>query len=172
MGINLDVAPSTGFDGNLLILAANSTDVDGYPTELPGVDDLAGADWVDVTYSFTADGWTEGASEETVTDDRLTLASVLAQPGKVTESLTVKYVFTNTTADIADPLFVKGDNIIFAVRRAVPHSQAIATGDKFDFLEVKCGVKQNDAPAANANFTRTQVMYPQSPSVRDHAIAA
>ncbi|MGW8430936.1 phage tail tube protein [Curtobacterium citreum] len=170
MGINTTVQPSVGMDSNLLILCGLASNM---PTDFTAtkISDLSKATVVDVTYALTSDGFKEGVKEDTVTDDRLSLLGVLAQPGRVTEDLTVRYVFGSAN-DVADPLLVPGANVVFAVRRAVPHNQALAAGDKFDYFPVKCGQKQNDAYAANAKFTRTQAMYPQALASRNVPLLA
>ncbi|QKS17316.1 hypothetical protein HUN59_14835 [Curtobacterium sp. Csp2] len=170
MGINTTVQPSVGMDSNLLILCALASNLPADFTTVK-VSDLSNAKAVDVTYALTSDGFKEGVKEDTVTDTRLALAGVLAQPGQVTEDLTVRYVFGSAN-DVADPLLTPGANVVYAVRRAVPHNQALAAGDKFDYFPVKCGQKQNDPYAANAKFTRTQVMYPQAIASRNVPLLA
>lgn len=169
MGISLTTPGAVGTDGNLLILAAPKTAFANYPKVI--VTDLSAAATKDITYSLTTSGFNNGISEESVTDERLTLAAVLAQPGRVTETLELQYVY-GTAGDVCDPLFVKGLDFVFAVRRAVPHDQPIAAGDKFDFLVAKSGVKRPDPEAANAKFTKTQAFYPQAASQRDVVITA
>jgi hypothetical protein len=169
MGINTEVPDAVVTDGNLLILAAPKTAFATYPNVK--VADLSAAAAKDITYSLTTTGFNNTITQESISDERLTLASVLAQPGRVTETLELQYVYGGD-ADVADALFVKDETYVFAVRRAVPHEQAITAGDKFDFLVAKAGVKRPDQETANANFTKTQGFYPQAASQRDVVLSA
>jgi len=169
MGISRTVPGSVGTDGNLLILATPLSALPNYPeVTLPELESDAAKD---VTYSLTTTGFNNGITEESVTDERLTLAAVLAQPGRVTETLELQYVY-GTLADVADKLFKRGEDYVISVRRAIAHNEALAAAQLFDHLVVKAGVKRPDPETANGKFTKTQGFYPQDESQRDVPLAA
>lgn len=175
MGINTtSVSTSVLADGNLTVLAAPASVLAAGKklTDLKTTD-LAAATFVDCTYDFTAgSGWADGRTQETVSDDRLTAPTVFTKPGKVTDTLTAQYVYGSTDC-VADPLLVEGAYIVFAVRWAVPHDQAISATDKWDLWYVQAGVKAKDQPAANGVFTKTQSFFIQKFRVqRDVTLSA
>jgi hypothetical protein len=178
MAINTEgQSASVATDDNLLVMIAPASilGTGGTSKKLSGIklSDLSSATFVDVTYDLTAgSGWAESTSQETIADDRLTLAQVFSQPGKVTNGLTVQYVYGSDSC-VADPLLVQDEDYVAAVRWAVPHDQALAQTDEFDFWYIRAGVKQRDQAAANAVFTKTQVLFPQKFKVlRDQVPAA
>lgn len=172
MAINVSSQPrSIATDDNLLIMCAPLSAVTSWP-DAPTVSELAAASFVDVTYSLTAgSGWAEATNEDDITDERLTLSEVFSKGGRTTNTLSLQYVY-GTEDDVADPLFVERELLVFAVRFAVEHDEPIAAGQKFDFWLVEAGRKQRDQAAANAVFTKTQAMRPQAKVKRDVAITA
>ncbi len=79
--------------------------------------------------------------EDTVTDTRLALAGVLAQPGQVTEDLTVRYVFGSAN-DVADPLLTPARTSSTPSDEPSRTTRPSPHGDKFDYFPVKCGQKR------------------------------
>jgi hypothetical protein len=161
-------------DGNLLVMAAPASVLAAGKklTDLKTTD-LSAATFIDITYDLTAgSGWADTRPQESVTDDRLTARSVFAKPGKITDALTVQFVYGSADC-VADPLLVEGAYFVYAVRWATPHDQAISATDKWDIWYVQAGAKQKDQPAANSVFTKTQVMFPQKFQVaRDVVLSA
>lgn len=159
---------SIGTEGNLLVMFAPASILTGNKTLADlTVTDLNSAAFVDVTYDLTAgSGWAETTSQETISDDRLTATETFAQPGKVTNGLTVQYVYGDESAK-ADDTLVEDEKLVAAVRWAVDHDADITSTSKFDFWLVKAGKKQRDQAAANSVFTKTQVLYPLAKVERD-----
>jgi hypothetical protein len=175
MGINTtSVSTSVLADGNLTVLGAPASVLAAGKklTDLK-VSDLTAQTFLDLTYDFTAgSGWADGRTQESVNDDRLTAPTVFTKPGKITDTLTSQYVYGGED-NVADPLLVEGAFVVFAVRWAVPHDQAISADDKWDLWYVQCGVKAKDQPAANGVFTKTQSFFIQKFRVqRDVKLAA
>lgn len=164
---------SIGTEGNLLVMAAPaSTLTAGKTLKDITLAQLNAAAFVDVTYDLTAgSGWAEATSQEDITDDRLTATQTFARGGKESNTLTVQYVYGDTT-NVADPLLVKGQKYIFAVRWATDHDADITSSSKFDFWLVEAGVEQRDQAAANSVFTKTQALRPLAPVLRDQTPAA
>lgn len=159
---------SVGTEGNLLVMFAPASILTGNKSLKDiTVTDLNSAQFVDTTYDLTAgSGWAETTSQETISDDRLTATETFAQPGKVTNGLTVQYVYGDATAK-ADATLVEDEKLIAAVRWATDHDEPITASSKFDFWLVKAGKKQRDQAAANSVFTKTQVLYPLAKVERD-----
>jgi hypothetical protein len=159
---------SVGTEGNLLVMFAPASILTaGKSLTDITVTQLNSASFVDVTYDLTAgSGWAETTSQETISDDRLTATETFAQPGKVTNGLTVQYVYGDESAK-ADDTLVEDENLIAAVRWATDHEDPITASSKFDFWYVKAGKKQRDQAAANSVFTKTQVLYPLQKVQRD-----
>lgn len=159
---------SVGTEGNLLVMFAPASILTSGKTLTDiTVTQLNSPTFVDVTYDLTAgSGWAETTSQETISDDRLTATETFAQPGKVTNGLTVQYVYGDDTAK-ADDTLVEDETLIAAVRWATDHDEAITATSKFDFWYVKAGKKQRDQAAANSVFTKTQVLYPLQKVQRD-----
>jgi len=154
-------------DGTLLLLAAPRSSFATWP---PTAAQLNAATTKDITYSLTSDGWNHAKTQETTTDDRLTLREILAKPGRVTHAVGIKY-FYGSEEDVADPLFIEGEEIVICPRYAVPYEQETAAGDKFDFLVLECGTKRRDAPAANGRWTKSQDLHPRSKVLEDVVIS-
>lgn len=161
-------------DDNLLVMIAPASVLTaGKTPESLTKTELDADTFVDVTYDLTAgSGWAESTSQESISDDRLTLAQVFSKPGKITNALTVQYVYGDESC-VADPLLVEGEQFVAAVRWAIPHDQDISATDKFDYWYIEAGAKQRDQPAANSVFTKTQALHPQKFKVaRDVTVAA
>lgn len=159
---------SVGTEGNLLVMAAPASILTpGKALTDITATQLNSASFVDITYDLTAgSGWAEATSQETISDDRLTATETFAQPGKSTSTLTVQYVYGDDSAK-ADDTLVEDEKLVFAVRWATDHDEAITGTSKFDFWLVKAGKKQRDQAAANSVFTKTQVLFPLAKVERD-----
>lgn len=146
------VAPSTQTDGRYKIAyvptAGNAL----------SVAILTGGTAKALTYSFTPDGFNLAKTQATVNDPRLTLVQILSRPGKVTESLELKYV-ASTDADSADAILVAGLEGKFVVRRGIDNATAWTVGQKVQVITFALGVKRNDPPAENGVDTISQTAF-------------
>lgn len=159
---------SVGTEGNLLVMFAPASVLTaGKSLKDVTLTQLNSAAFIDVTYDLTAgSGWAEATSQEDITDDRLTATQSFSRGGKESNTLAVQYVYGDTTS-VADPLLVKGQTYIAAVRWATAHDADITSTTKFDLWLVEAGVKQRDQAAANSVFTKTQSLRPLAPVLRD-----
>jgi hypothetical protein len=159
---------SVATEGNLLVMFAPASIL----TAGKGLADITltqlnSASFVDVTYDLTAgSGWAEATSQEDITDDRLTATQTFSRGGKESNTLTTQYVYGDPS-NVADPLFVKGEKYIAAVRWTTDHDDDITATSKFDLWYLEAGVKQRDAAAANSVFTKTQAFRPLAKVLRD-----
>lgn len=157
-------------DGNVLVLAAPaSTFTDLTAVTAVQVNSTAVKD---ITYDLTASGLNWATTQDSVNNDRFTLPVSLTGPGIKHYTLSLQYVYgADATADVADSLFVEGTDYVVAIRWAVPHDQTPAAADKFDFISVKAGHAGKDAPAANANLSKTRNFFVNQVPREDQAIS-
>lgn len=132
--------------------------------------DIASAG-IDLTYSFTADGFNYSLTQATVEDKRLTLDQDLSRPGRKAETLEVKYVDT-TAADSADDILVEGVTGFLVVRRGKANASDIAAADVVDVITFTAGAKRPDAPVENGVDTVSQTLFITAPTQRDVAVVA
>jgi hypothetical protein len=128
----------------------------------------------DLTYYFTADGWTPGGDQATVTDDRLTADQTFEQPGKETNSLDTVYV-TNPESpedDVAALSLPKGTKGFLAVRKALPHDEPAEAGQKVTLHPFTAGVQRDLPPEANGVFKIGQKQFITNEVRRNVAILA
>lgn len=132
---------------------------------------LNGASAKDVTYNFTADGFTYGVTQTEVADGRLTLVQSLTRPGKTAETLSVKYVDSVDPASLA-VTFTPGLTGFLVIRRGVQNGTAYAVGQIVDVLTFQLGVQAPDAPAENGIDTINQGVYLVSATQRKVLVVA
>lgn len=109
---------------------------------------LKGANAKNLTYSFTPDGFNLSRSQATVNDPRLTLLQILSRPGKVTETLALKYV-DSEDPDSAAVLLTDGLEGQFVIRRGVDNATDWAVGQKVYVVTFVLGIERPDAPTEN-----------------------
>lgn len=154
---------SVSTDGHFLLLwvpYAEGTD----PTKL---ETLASAERI--TYSLTPSGFNRTITEETVNDERLTLAQVLQKAGRVTNDLEVQYVF-GSEDDVAAKIFVRGAKGWLVARYAIPNEEPLAASQKADVIRIEAGIPRKDAPTTNGVWTKTQKLFVRD--VRDDVALA
>lgn len=123
-----------------------------------------------LTYSFTPSGFNRAITEETINDERLTLAQVLQKAGRSTETVEVQYVF-GAGDDVAYPLLKEKVRGQLVVRYATPNETDAAAGQLVDIIHIECGKQRRDAPSANGVFTVTQNLLCYKPTQTDVALA-
>lgn len=124
-----------------------------------------------LTYGFTPDGFNWSTTQATVEDKRLTLVQDLSRPGKITETLEVKYV-ASADSGSADAVLVAGLEGQLNVRRGVDNATTATIGQKADVITFVAGAKRPDAPVENGVDTISQTLYITSPTVRGGTLVA
>lgn len=126
---------------------------------------------INVTYSFTPDGFAWDTTQATVEDKRLTLVQDLSRPGKVSETLNLKYV---DSADVASAaaLFPAGTEGKFVVRRGIDNAVAWTAAQKVDVISFIAGAQRPDAPTENGLDTISQQAFITAPTVRKGVLVA
>lgn len=110
---------------------------------------LKGTKAKNLTYSFTPDGFQLARTQATVNDPRLTLVQILSRPGKVTETLALKYV-ESLDVDSADQILKDGLEGQFVIRRGVENETDWTVGQKVDIISFVLGIRRPDAPTENS----------------------
>lgn len=119
---------------------------------------LKGATSKNLTYSFTPDGFNLTRTQATVNDPRLTLIQILSRPGKVTETLELKYV-ASSDADSADVVLTDGLEGQFVIRRGTDNVTDWTAAQKVDVITFMLGVRRPDAPVENGVDTVSRTAY-------------
>ncbi len=119
---------------------------------------LAGATAKSITYSLTPAGFNRTTTEETVSDERLSLRQMLERAGTVGEALEVQYIFGDA-ADVASAALAAGVSGTIVARYAVPNATEPAAGQKTDQIPITCGKQRKDQPTRNGVFTKTQKLF-------------
>jgi hypothetical protein len=153
-------------DGNGLVLFVPAIAVPTAPT----VAELTATGVKKLTYSIAGGGYTHNITVNKVKVNRLTLKQELQYDGIVTDDLSIKYAYNNTISDVARLALTEGITGFIVERWAVPNGQAIATADIVDVIPIKASISAKDAPAANAELTRTQALNVTGPVARDVAV--
>lgn len=162
------VPAGTVADGNGLVLFVPTIAVPSAPT----VAELTATGVKFLTYSIVGGGYTHTITVNKVKIDRFTLAQELQKDGIVTDELSIKYVYDNTADDVVRLALPTGQVGFIVERFAVPNGQAIAAADIVDVIPIKASIPAKDAPAANAELTRTQALNVTGIVQRDVAVAA
>lgn len=119
---------------------------------------LKGVTSKNLTYSFTPAGFQLARTQAAVNDPRLTLVQILSRPGKVTETLELKYV-ASSDADSADVVLTDGLEGQFVIRRGVDNATDWAIAQKVDVITFALGVRRPDAPTENGVDTVSRTAY-------------
>lgn len=132
---------------------------------------VSGTGSVNMTYSFTPDGFNYAVTQATVEDKRLTLTQDLSRPGKTTETLENKYV-ESTDVKSAASVLTQNTSGYFIVRRGVDNADDWAVGDVVDVITFIAGYQRPDAPTENGLDTITQSQFITAPTQRKVALVA
>jgi len=108
-----------------------------------------------LTYDFTADGFNFAGSQDTVDDDRLTLAQPLQSLDVNKVTLDLKYVQSADTHS-AQEVLVSGTSGYFVVRQNVPDTNVIAADDLVRVIPVTLGVQNSGPIDGNGKSTIAQ----------------
>lgn len=132
-------------------------------TANPTVAEVTAGAAVDLSCYLTADGFTSGADEAVITDDRLCSTQTYEKPGRYTDTLTLRYVYRAQDAAGTDnkafhTLAHLGTGYI-VVRWGQDFEDALVATDVVDVYPVQHGIQVKDAPEANGVLTITQRMF-------------
>lgn len=127
----------------------------------------------DLSCYLTSDGWNPGTDEATVTDSRLCSKQDFEQPGRVTESLEIGYVFNtqDNDEDVARQTLERGTVGYLAVRWGYDYDQPWATGQEYDLYPIKTGVQRKQPPEQNSVLKMMQKCFITGEVKRDSVLA-
>lgn len=162
--------PGTGADGNVKVVFVPAI----ADTSAPTVTELTATGAVDVSCYLTADGWTPGLDEQTVTDERLCSTATYEQPGRSQRSLDIKYVENpgDDTNNKAATSLTKGTKGFFVVRRGPEQSTEFAEDDVVDVWPVTMGAQAKQPPEANSVLQIAQKAFVTGEVQQDVTVAA
>lgn len=103
---------------------------------------------INMTYSFTPDGFDHGTTQATVEDKRYTLPQDLSRPGKETDTLTNKYV-DSTDPKSAAVLLPKDTAGWFVRRKGISNEVDWADGQTVTVIPFIAGTQREAAPTEN-----------------------
>jgi hypothetical protein len=115
-----------------------------------------------------------GTDEATVTDSRLCSKQDFEQPGKVTESLEVTYVFNTIVPDddVARTTLKQGVIGFLVLRWGLDVDDEWAVGQEVDYYPIRAGVQRKMAPEANSVHKIGQKTFVRGEVERDLKLAA
>lgn len=124
---------------------------------------------VELSCYLTSDGWNPTTEEAEVVDSRLCSKQDFAQPGRVTESLDIKYVFnTVTIEDLARTTLARGVVGFITVRWGLDADLPYAaTTQKVDVYPIKTGVQKKMPPEQNSVHRIDQKVFITGNVLRD-----
>ena len=113
---------------------------------------LNGVTSVDLSCYLTQDGFDPSTEEATVVDSRLCSKQDFEQPGRVTESLMLMYVFNtiDEDEDEARQTLQRGTAGNLVVRWGLDFDTTYAIGQEVDNYPIKAGVQRKQKPEQNS----------------------
>lgn len=129
---------------------------------------------LDISCYLTGDGWQPGTDEAVVTDERACSRQTYEQPGRFTDSLSVRYVH-NPKSPADNEMFLalpQGATGFVGARWGQAFEDDIAAADIVDVYPVKAGVPVKQFNGANSMQTIMQRLFVTGPVQRDVLVAA
>jgi hypothetical protein len=141
----------------------------------PTLTEVTAGTALDLSCFLTADGLTPGGDEQVITDERLCSKQTFEQPGRHTDTLSLKYVYDQQAAPSA------ADNEAFETlkhltegyiveRWGLDYDTDFAVGQIVDVKPVTCGKQMKLPPEANSKHKIDQRMFIRNTVHRDVAI--
>jgi hypothetical protein len=124
-----------------------------------------------LTYSIEAGGYIHTVTINQIKTSRLTLPQVIQSDGTIEDALSIKYAYTNTAGDVVRLILPTGQAGYIVERWALANATTWVVADMVDVIPIKASVALKDAPVANQELTRTQVLNVTAPVMRDVALA-
>jgi len=158
-----DVPESMPSDGTLKV-----TFVSAYAGTAAGL--TAGTD---LSCYLTSDGFDPSTDEATVVDSRLCSKQDFEQPGRVSESLEIAYVF-NTIDDDEDEArqtLQRGTKGFLAVRWGLDYDDAYAASQEVDVYPITAGVQRKQKPEQNSVLKIMQKTFITAEVQRDDVLS-
>lgn len=127
----------------------------------------------DLSCYLTADGWNPTTDEQVTTDSRLCTKQEFEQPGRVTESLEIQYVFNiDEDEDEARQTLSQGVTGYLGARWGKDVDDDVIAADDLDIYPIKAGIQRKQPPEANSVLRIAQKAFITGPVRRDVAVIA
>ena len=134
---------------------------------------LEGATAQDLSCYLTADGWAPGTDEAVVTDSRLCTKQEFEQPGRVTETLEITYVWnTDVEEDEARQTLKRGTVGYLVTRWGIDYQDAYTATQEVDVYPIKTGIARKQPPEANTVHKIMQKAFVTGEVLRDQKLVA
>jgi len=118
------------------------------------------AEWDDatpITYQLTTSGYTHTVTAERLTTGRFSLANALQKEGKITDEISITYVYENDLSDPISTTLDKGVTGFILERWGIENGLAGAAGQTVDVIPVEAGIGAKLAPGdSDPELTRTK----------------
>ncbi len=132
-------------------------------TTAPTATQLTAVGTVDLSCYLTADGFSPGTDEQSITDDRLCSTQTYEQPGRYSDSLEIMYVFRAQDPSAADnkaySTLARGVAGFVVVRWGLDYSTAIIAAQRVDVMPATCGIQKKQPPEANSVLKISQKIF-------------
>lgn len=151
--------PAVDQSGNLTIWAIPGRTIS---QTLPSVALIGGVTAFRITYSFTPSGWALSATQEKLTDERLTAPAVREALGKTTPALADLVYVDSTAAGSAAVVLAAGGEFQFIERRNVSQTTLALAAQKVRVINVNLGKQLPGPTDGTGKFTLTQAVAVES----------
>lgn len=149
------VGPGRASDGRSLVLAApRSLNVN---LDAPELAKLQGQDVLDITYLLFGDGFAHETTVNKFQTTRYTLAQILENEGTVQDTITLRYPYLGTDADVLRTKFTQGSEWDIFERLVTPNETGLADGQLLSIAaSVRCGLQREIPRTANTEIGKVQ----------------
>jgi hypothetical protein len=124
----------------------------------PKVSELTAQTAIPLTYSITGDGYAHTVTINKITANRLTLKNQVQYDGTEVDDLAITYAYTNTEDDVVRLALPQGTRGYIVERWAVANEIDPTAGQIVDVIPIQASASLKNAPATNAELTRTQAL--------------
>lgn len=143
----------------------------------PKLTEVNAAGALDVSCYLTQDGWSTGTEQASVTDDRLCSDQSYERPGRLSESLSLMYVYDPQDTAVGGDnqaylKFLQDSEGYFVARYGKRFEEAFAVGDIVSVRPVQFGVQIEAPPEANSVLKISQKAFITGQVLRRVAMVA
>lgn len=160
--------PAVDQSGNLTVWAVKTI----ADMNAPKLTEIGAATSFRVTYSFTPSGWALTATQERLTDERLTSPITKEALGRSTPTLADLAYVDSTAAGSAAVVLADGGPWYFVERRNVPQTELAVVGDKVRVIKVNLGPQMPGPTDGTGKFTLVQAVAIDSLTPKPVAVVA
>lgn len=149
------VGPGRPSDGRSLVIATPK----GVVADLsePKLSELTHPSALDITYLLFGDGFDHQTTVNKFQTTRYTLAQILENEGTVQDTITLKYPYLGTDADVLRTKFTQHSEWDLFERLVTPNEMGLADGQLLSIaVPVRCGLQREIPRTANTEIGKIQ----------------